>query len=382
MLIFPASTTCVQVDLAHVTCSNGHSLHGARKTLVEFDDGTAGDDPERTRRHARLQVKEAMIMLIMQNAARHPLRQGCPFLPNLIAANIVPASSLGTAVNPILVNREEPIITEMLVQYAAGGSLHNLISKRIHAFESGKSREPTLPVAKVWRLGAALSQGLLHMHRAGWVHSDIKPDNIVVRPDGRPMIIDFGLAHKLGDTVSVPGGTLGFMPPEVVHARQTSTSFVMTDKVDVFALGVTLLRMVTPLAALQQGATGLCDREHKKQLYAGTLPQLLVKGALACCCDLRYIIRVSTLPDPQERPSMMDLCSLLSSGMADAERVQALKKGAEVRAPAHTAAQQPIAPGALLPTGARADGDGLTHAPGRALPLQRSGNVGGALIGA
>ena len=84
-------------------------------------------------------------------------------------------------------------------------------------------------------------------HDAGVVHRDLKPNNILIGADGRPVILDFGLARDLSDssaTLTVTGavfGTPAYMSPEQVRG---DTAAVGT-RSDVWALGATLCTALT-----------------------------------------------------------------------------------------------------------------------------------------
>lgn len=299
----------MQVDLANVFCSDGSVVSGARKVL-KTAGGVLGDQ-ERFRRHARLQAKEAMIMLKMQDADVHPSGHGCSYLPRLLAVNTMLAGQLPVQSCPgkhaiDIPHPEETLVTELVIQYAANGNVCHLIAKQNLDYESGRIQHAVLPMAQVWRLSSSIAQALLHLHEGGWVHSDVKPDNIVVHLNGDPMLVDFGLTQKVGTYIRRPVGTPGYMAPEMLAALQGKNYFMMTDKIDVYAFGVTLLRMVTPAAMTR----------HLK-----TPPEVLLGLPSGTCSELEHIIRLAMHSDPQQRPPMTAICDMLNHGMEQAEGV-------------------------------------------------------------
>jgi serine/threonine protein kinase len=90
--------------------------------------------------------------------------------------------------------------------------------------------------------GLLLSEAIAHLADRRLVHRDIKPDNILLREDGRPVLIDLGVARDLADTslthtwlVQGPG-TPAFAPPEQLRNEKSMIDW----RADQFSLGITL----------------------------------------------------------------------------------------------------------------------------------------------
>jgi serine/threonine-protein kinase len=110
-----------------------------------------------------------------------------------------------------------------------------------------------LPVEQAVHLGTQVADALAHAHERGVVHRDLKSGNVVITPEGRAKVLDFGLAKQLvgeelaeattefGATLTVPGsvvGTLAYMAPEQLRGRPADV------RSDVWALGVVLYEML------------------------------------------------------------------------------------------------------------------------------------------
>jgi serine/threonine protein kinase/Tol biopolymer transport system component len=100
-----------------------------------------------------------------------------------------------------------------------------------------------LPLAEAVAIAGQIAAGLACAHERGIVHRDVKPANVIVAPDGRVKIVDFGIA-KLADQSRITRagaavGTAAYMSPEQFHGEEADP------RTDVWSLGVVIYEMVT-----------------------------------------------------------------------------------------------------------------------------------------
>ncbi|MFJ6738183.1 serine/threonine protein kinase [Streptomyces sp. NPDC091279] len=84
-----------------------------------------------------------------------------------------------------------------------------------------------------------LCQILREVHDKGMVHCDLKPENVIVEPDGRLRLIDMGHAVEMGVETQCPHGTLGYASPEQWDTNPAG----LTEQADIFGLGCMVLEM-------------------------------------------------------------------------------------------------------------------------------------------
>ena len=121
-----------------------------------------------------------------------------------------------------------------------------------------------LPLEQVLLYGQQVADALAHAHEKRVVHRDLKSANVVLTPEGRAKVLDFGLAKRLAgedlsegttaehDTLTSPGtlaGTLAYMAPEQLRGKPADA------RSDIWALGVMLYEMATGRRPFQ-GPTG------------------------------------------------------------------------------------------------------------------------------
>lgn len=123
----------------------------------------------------------------------------------------------------------------------SGDSRLRLVLEDVGA-ESLKSAAAGIRLAEVPLLTLALAQALVHVHRAGWVHCDLKPSNIVILPHPPRFavrLIDFGFAFdRFGGATDKPqGGTPPYWAPELQQG------WMVDGRADLYSLGTMLGRL-------------------------------------------------------------------------------------------------------------------------------------------
>ncbi|MEA2133892.1 MAG: eukaryotic-like serine/threonine-protein kinase [Solirubrobacteraceae bacterium] len=175
----------------------------------------------------------------------------------------------------------------LLMEYVAGPTLRTAIASR-----------GSLPASLVAGLGRAMALALDVIECAGWVHLDVKPENIVL--NAAPRLVDFELARPAVDAARMtePTGTWQYMPPEQ-RAAGTWGAARIGPPADVFALALTLCEALTGRSR---------ERAPEPEVPSGAVGRVLA-DALA--------------PAPEDRPQAAELAAALA-GLSDDEPQLAL----------------------------------------------------------
>ena len=119
-----------------------------------------------------------------------------------------------------------------------------------------KAREQILSCREAAAICRDLAEALEYAHQNGVIHRDVKPHNVLIGPDGKPRLMDFGLAKLIDANQDLTGtgqvmGTAAYMAPEQARGLRT----VVEPTVDVYSLGATLYRCVTGRPPFQASTT-------------------------------------------------------------------------------------------------------------------------------
>jgi len=162
-------------------------------------------------------------------------------------------------------------------------------------------------LAEIVGIFLQVAEGLQALHRLGFAHADMKPNNIVLVRDGSLKIIDFGQSCPLGCVKTRVQGTPDYMAPEQVQRKE------IDQRTDVFNLGATMYWVVTGRAfrtimPTSPSITGKIPLESQR----GNEPPHELKPELPLslsrlimeCCETR---RESRPPDMRAVISRLDL---------------------------------------------------------------------------
>jgi serine/threonine-protein kinase len=151
---------------------------------------------------------------------------------------------------------EEGTGSWVVMEYVPGPTLKSLIQD-----EGPMSPEAVLPILE------QLADAFSHIHGNNLVHLDIKPQNIIIRPDGIPKLIDFGLAQPSGGPQrtdnGVAFGTVAYLAPE------QATGNIVDATTDIYSLGCVVYEMLTgqPPFSAEEGP------DHQRQLIQAHIEQ-------------------------------------------------------------------------------------------------------------
>jgi serine/threonine protein kinase len=174
---------------------------------------------------------------------------------------------------------------------------------------SAKRRVETrgrLPLPTALAVGRQAAEALAALHAAGFVHGDVKTDNVRLVVPGRAVLVDLGFAHSPGDLITWAEtghmmGTPNYLAPELCVKPPNDTPAA-----DVFGLGVTLFELLTGKLPYP---TGPARDVVKRRRTDG--PADLRRAAGEWPNGLPELVTAATAPNPADRPRARQLVQKL-----------------------------------------------------------------------
>ena len=225
----------------------------------------------------------------------------------VVAIKVMPAHM---ASNPILLKRFEqefraasrldhPNIVRAL-DYGDSGDAPYLVMEFVDGESLGQKieRDGRMPEADAIRVIAQVAQGLHRAHKQNLVHRDVKPDNVLVTPDGVAKLADLGLVKETETDLNLTKTGRGLGTPHFMAPEQFRNAKGADTRCDIYSLGATLYQMVT--GELPFRSSGPLDAWMKKIQNDLTPPRQLVPDLSE---RTEWAILRAMHGDPNRRPA-------------------------------------------------------------------------------
>ncbi|KAH0912743.1 hypothetical protein HID58_036064, partial [Brassica napus] len=185
----------------------------------------------------------------------------------------------------------------IVTEYAKGGSLRQFLTKR---------QNRAVPLKLAVKQALDVATGMAYVHGLGYIHRDLKSDNLLISADRSIKIADFGVARIEVKTegMTPETGTYRWMAPEMIQHRP------YTQKVDVYSFGIVLWELLTGMVPFQnmtavQAAFAVVNRGVRPSIPDDCLPVL--RNILTRCWDA----------DPEVRPPFTEIVMMLERAEAE-----------------------------------------------------------------
>ncbi|MGX7097655.1 Stk1 family PASTA domain-containing Ser/Thr kinase [Gemella bergeri] len=171
----------------------------------------------------------------------------------------------------------------LMLEYVEGMTLKDYMMKN-----------PKIPIDTIIYIAKQIADGLSYAHQNGIIHRDIKPQNILMKPDLTCKITDFGIARAYGDTTLTQTnqmlGTVYYLSPEQARGN------VATAQSDIYSLGILIFEMITGQIPFKgESAVAIALKHLQEELpdidkYRDNVPQ-----------SVKNIVLQATMKNPNER---------------------------------------------------------------------------------
>ncbi|XP_042488216.1 serine/threonine-protein kinase STY13-like [Macadamia integrifolia] len=198
----------------------------------------------------------------------------------------------------------KPMVWCIVTEYAKGGSVRQFLMRR---------QNRSVPLKLAVKQALDVARGMAYVHGLGFIHRDLKSDNLLIFTDKSIKIADFGVARIEVQTegMTPETGTYRWMAPEMIQHRP------YTQKVDVYSFGIVLWELITGMLPFQnmtavQAAFAVVNKGVRPIVPNDCLPVL--SEIMTRCWDA----------NPEVRPSFADVVRMLEN--AETEIMTTVRK--------------------------------------------------------
>ncbi len=174
----------------------------------------------------------------------------------------------------------------LVLEYFPSQSLRDILKKR-----------KRVGLLEAIAIGQQIAAGLGHIHAAGIIHRDVKPENILVGNKGHCKIIDLGIGTtkfaSLFPWTRTASGSPSYMSPEQIRKQRVD------ERSDIYSFGCTLYELVAGRKPYSAGSTGQLVQLH---LNARTAPKPPSQNGSDVPLDLDQLILACLKTNPADRP--------------------------------------------------------------------------------
>ncbi|CAA6671216.1 unnamed protein product [Spirodela intermedia] len=198
----------------------------------------------------------------------------------------------------------KPMVWCIVTEFARGGSVRQFLGRRDNR---------SVPLKMAVKQALDIARGMTYVHSLGFIHRDLKSDNLLISSDKSIKIADFGMARiEVQSEWMTPGtGTYRWMAPEMIQHRP------YTQKVDVYSFGIVLWELITSMLPFQNMAP---VQAAFAVVYLGIRPAIpqecppVLAEIMSRCWDV----------DPDVRPHFTEIVEMLEK--AEAELLTAVRR--------------------------------------------------------
>lgn len=173
-----------------------------------------------------------------------------------------------------------------VMEYVAGGSLEQYLARRDYE---------ALSLDEVSGILDPISRGVDAIHRAGLLHGDLKPANVLIGEGFRIYVTDFGLATSFADLEEARAGTPAYSAPERILGTELPPE--LRSRADLYALGVIAYEVLTGVRPFDAPDAARTEAQH---LYKD--PPLVDELRPDLSHELALVIDRYLAKDPKDRP--------------------------------------------------------------------------------